>query len=82
MLSKDNYYKRNSGRGERSDNRKINKSTLYCDYCKSKWHTRDNFFKLHGYPDWYIGMGENKNKDGNKNSANRQKCQVGQEKLI
>lgn len=26
------------------------KSTFQCDYCKFKGHTRDNCYKLHGYP--------------------------------
>ncbi|KAL2932606.1 UDP-glucose 4-epimerase [Bienertia sinuspersici] len=26
----------------------------FCDHCKSKGHTRETCFKLHGFPDWHL----------------------------
>ncbi|KAK9125652.1 hypothetical protein Scep_014498 [Stephania cephalantha] len=31
----------------------INKDELYCNHCKMKRHTKENCFKLHGYPEWF-----------------------------
>lgn len=31
----------------------IKKDDRQCDHCKGIGHTRDNCFKIHGYPEWY-----------------------------
>lgn len=52
------------------DGKKQDNSSLYCDYCRSKGHTRDNSFKIHGYPEWYRKMGEGKGKNNTRHIAN------------
>lgn len=47
---------------EKNQQRKQDKMNLYCDYCKAKGHSRDTFFKLNGYPEWYKKIQENKGK--------------------
>nr|XP_033511211.1 uncharacterized protein LOC117275971 [Nicotiana tomentosiformis] len=44
--------KANSGNGNSSFKPKNNlgRSTLQCDYCHLKGHTKDTCYKLHGYP--------------------------------
>ncbi|KAL0284816.1 UNVERIFIED_CONTAM: hypothetical protein Sangu_2806900 [Sesamum angustifolium] len=32
---------------------KVDKRSLFCGHCKKTGHAKDNCFKLHGYPDWY-----------------------------
>jgi hypothetical protein len=32
---------------------KLDKSKLFCDYCKRSGHTKDVCFELHGYPPWW-----------------------------
>ncbi|XP_070015307.1 uncharacterized protein [Nicotiana sylvestris] len=40
-----------TNRGTNSrNNYKPRRGNLFCDYCNYKGHTRDNYFKLHGYP--------------------------------
>ncbi|XP_056698081.1 uncharacterized protein [Spinacia oleracea] len=45
---------------------KKEKMDRYCDYCKNKGHTKDQCFKLIGYPDWY----PKNSKNGVKMAAN------------
>ncbi|XP_021843649.2 uncharacterized protein [Spinacia oleracea] len=40
---------------------KKEKQGRLCDYCKAKSHTRDQCFKLIGYPDWYMDGNNSKN---------------------
>ncbi|XP_019228108.1 PREDICTED: uncharacterized protein LOC109209314 [Nicotiana attenuata] len=40
----------NNSNGSYKPRNTAGKSTVWCDYCKYKGHTRENCFKLHGYP--------------------------------
>lgn len=50
ILSKDQYQRKYAPKGDRYDGKKVDKGNLYCDYRKSKGHTREICFKLNGYP--------------------------------
>ncbi|KAL0431495.1 UNVERIFIED_CONTAM: Retrovirus-related Pol polyprotein from transposon RE2 [Sesamum radiatum] len=38
------------------------KRNHYCDYCEKTGHTRDTCFKIHGTPDWYKELTEQRRK--------------------
>ncbi|KAL2247639.1 UNVERIFIED_CONTAM: hypothetical protein Sindi_2616200 [Sesamum indicum] len=38
------------------------KRHMICDHCQKPGHTKDSCFKLHGIPDWYKEMGEQRRK--------------------
>ncbi|KAL0388059.1 UNVERIFIED_CONTAM: hypothetical protein Sradi_2687700 [Sesamum radiatum] len=38
------------------------KRSQYCDHCERKGHTRETCFKLHGTPDWYKELAEQRRK--------------------
>nr|XP_016468765.1 PREDICTED: uncharacterized protein LOC107791253 [Nicotiana tabacum] len=40
----------NNSNGSYKPRNTAGKSTVWCDYCKYKGHTRENCFKFHGYP--------------------------------
>ncbi|GAA0160211.1 hypothetical protein LIER_16815 [Lithospermum erythrorhizon] len=40
-----------------------------CDFCHSKGHVKESYFKLNGYPDWWIAKNQ-KDKPQNMKSAN------------
>ena len=43
-----------NNQGYRKDSRRP-KSAQFCDHCQKNGHTKDQCFKLVGYPDWYEG---------------------------
>ncbi|KAL2491417.1 Uncharacterized protein Adt_27045 [Abeliophyllum distichum] len=43
------------------------KACQHCDYCNMNGHTRSACFKIHGYPDWYKNLKEQKAKISNQN---------------
>lgn len=69
MISRDNIYKKSSGRFDRNDYRKQDKLNQYCEYCKVRGH-KDNCFKIHGFLEWYKKLQENKGKLGSIQTAN------------
>ncbi|XP_031282657.1 uncharacterized protein LOC116141274 [Pistacia vera] len=48
----------------------IKKSERHCDFCNNNRHTKETCFKLHGYPDWYKDLKEQKGKTQHKSYAN------------
>lgn len=40
----------------------IDKSTLYCNFCKNSGHTKDTCFCVHGFPSWHRLFGKPKPK--------------------
>ncbi|KAL0322067.1 UNVERIFIED_CONTAM: putative mitochondrial protein [Sesamum calycinum] len=41
----------------------IDKRSLVCDHCHKSGHSKDSCFKLHGIPDWYKNLPEQKKKE-------------------
>ncbi|KAL0315708.1 UNVERIFIED_CONTAM: hypothetical protein Sradi_5449000 [Sesamum radiatum] len=41
----------------------IDKRSLICDHCHKSGHSKDSCFKLHGIPDWYKTLPEQKKKE-------------------
>lgn len=50
-----------NGRGNTKKS-KEEKAKMICDYCQESGHEMSECFKLHGYPDWYIKLKEQKGK--------------------
>ncbi|KAJ0096195.1 hypothetical protein Patl1_16565 [Pistacia atlantica] len=48
----------------------IKKSERHCDFYNNNGHTKETCFKLHGYPDWYKDLKEQKGKTQHKTYAN------------
>ncbi|KAL0427143.1 UNVERIFIED_CONTAM: Copia protein [Sesamum latifolium] len=42
----------------------IDKRSQHCTHCLKPGHTKENCFKLHGFPDWYKTLVEQRRKDG------------------
>ncbi|KAL0368365.1 UNVERIFIED_CONTAM: Retrovirus-related Pol polyprotein from transposon RE1 [Sesamum calycinum] len=42
----------------------MDKKSQFCRHCDKSGHTRETCFKLHGYPEWYKTMQEQKKRDG------------------
>lgn len=62
LLAKDMLYKSENNRdfaisrNQNNGGRKCDsgrKEDRYCNHCKAPSHTRDRYFKLHGFSDWY-----------------------------
>ncbi|KAF7841340.1 putative ribonuclease H-like domain-containing protein [Senna tora] len=60
---------RNENFGRRTDDKKTNKNTKFCDHCNQNSHTREGCFKIIGFPDWYKDLKEQKKKAGKRNVA-------------
>ena len=45
-------------------------SKLFCEHCKKTRHTKDSYFELHGYPEWW-DKGKKSNKGKVANSSQR-----------
>ncbi|KAL0364197.1 UNVERIFIED_CONTAM: Retrovirus-related Pol polyprotein from transposon RE2 [Sesamum angustifolium] len=43
----------------------------FCEHCAKSGHTKDTCFKIHGTPDWYKDLVEQKRKDGNGSGSGR-----------
>ncbi|KAL2230846.1 UNVERIFIED_CONTAM: Retrovirus-related Pol polyprotein from transposon RE1 [Sesamum indicum] len=43
-----------------------NKRSLVCDYCNKQGHNKDSCFKLHGFPDWYKDLNEQKKRGSSR----------------
>ncbi|KAL0462231.1 UNVERIFIED_CONTAM: hypothetical protein Slati_0110700 [Sesamum latifolium] len=41
-----------------------NKRQQFCNQCNRSGHTRESCFKLHGYPDWYKTLMEQRQRNG------------------
>ncbi|KAJ0018682.1 hypothetical protein Pint_11289 [Pistacia integerrima] len=48
----------------------VKKSERHCDFYNNDGHTKETCFKLHGYPDWYKDLKEQKGKTQHKTYAN------------
>ncbi|KAL0391906.1 UNVERIFIED_CONTAM: Retrovirus-related Pol polyprotein from transposon RE1 [Sesamum radiatum] len=61
------------GRDQKQENfRKrdiMDKKSQFCSHCDKSGHTRETCFKLHGYPEWYKTMQEQKKRDGRNFNA-------------
>ncbi|KAL2229041.1 UNVERIFIED_CONTAM: Retrovirus-related Pol polyprotein from transposon RE1 [Sesamum indicum] len=44
----------------------FDKRHIICEHCQKSGHTKDSCFKLHGVPDWYREMGEQRKKSGGR----------------
>nr|DAD28311.1 TPA_asm: hypothetical protein HUJ06_029779 [Nelumbo nucifera] len=70
------FVKAPMGRGNHKKSNYNNKKNekyekLFCDHCNMGSHTRDTCFKLHGYPEWYKELKEQRGKvTGGRNVAN------------
>ncbi|KAL0385494.1 UNVERIFIED_CONTAM: Retrovirus-related Pol polyprotein from transposon RE1 [Sesamum radiatum] len=54
-------YKNNTGqRGFMKKRGTVDKRNMVCDYCNKTGHGRDTCFKLHGVPEWYRDLNEQK----------------------
>ena len=60
---------KNKFTGKREE-RKVNDSSVMCDYCHLSGHGRDKCFALHGYPDWHRLYGQPKPKVKGKTAMN------------
>lgn len=40
----------------------MDKKKLYCTHCKRDGHAKETCFKIHGYPEWYKGLMEQRGK--------------------
>ncbi|KAJ0031969.1 hypothetical protein Pint_13682 [Pistacia integerrima] len=47
----------------------VKKSERHCDFYNNDGHTKETCFKLHGYPDWYKDLKEQKGKTQHKTYA-------------
>ncbi|KAL0309999.1 UNVERIFIED_CONTAM: hypothetical protein Sradi_5942200 [Sesamum radiatum] len=47
----------------------MDKKSQFCSHCDKSGHTRETCFKLHGYPEWYKTMQEQKKRDGRNFNA-------------
>ncbi|KAF7843699.1 putative reverse transcriptase [Senna tora] len=47
-------------KGRNSKRRDSNKKDKHCDHCNAYGHTKDTYFKLHRYPQWYKELREKK----------------------
>ncbi|KAL0400307.1 UNVERIFIED_CONTAM: Retrovirus-related Pol polyprotein from transposon RE1 [Sesamum radiatum] len=47
----------------------FDKRFLNCDHCHRTGHTKENCFKLHGAPDWYKDLAEQRKRSGNGGRA-------------
>ncbi|KAL0316465.1 UNVERIFIED_CONTAM: Retrovirus-related Pol polyprotein from transposon RE2 [Sesamum radiatum] len=54
-----------SFRGDQKRRNFVDKRQLYCEHCAKSGHTKDKCFKIHGTPDWYKDLVEQKRKDVN-----------------
>lgn len=55
---------------KKEGSRQQDKLEKFCDHCKFTGHTRDTFFKLVGYPDWYKDPKDQRKKSGGRPYAN------------
>lgn len=61
-----------NNQGHKKDNRRL-RNTRFCDHYQKNGHTKDQCFKLVGYPDWYEGpRGSVKARKSNGFAANVQ----------
>lgn len=42
----------------------LDRKQLYCDNCEMTGHMRDTCFKIHGYPEWYKELHDQRKKKG------------------
>ncbi|XP_011079206.1 uncharacterized protein LOC105162783 [Sesamum indicum] len=42
------------------------KRSLVCDYCNKQGHNKDSCFKLHGFPDWYKDLNEQRKRGSSR----------------
>ncbi|KAL0366871.1 UNVERIFIED_CONTAM: hypothetical protein Sradi_3577200 [Sesamum radiatum] len=49
----------------------IDKRQQYCEHCAKSGHTKDTSFKIHGTPDWYKDLIEQKRKDAGGSGSGR-----------
>ncbi|XP_070041554.1 uncharacterized protein [Nicotiana tomentosiformis] len=77
LSSRENNNGNNTGGGNTSyktrNNYNYGRFALQCDYCKLKGHTRDNCYKLHGYPPDF----KYRKKRGTPNTYANNVCSVG-----
>lgn len=59
-----------AGNGKKEGYKQSDRQDKYYDHCKFSGHTRDNYFKLIGYPEWYTELQEQNRKDTGKYYAN------------
>ncbi|KAL0451737.1 UNVERIFIED_CONTAM: hypothetical protein Slati_1151800 [Sesamum latifolium] len=50
-----------SGRFDRKN--KVDKRSLFCAHCKKIGHAKEHCLKLHGYPDWYKDLMDQKGRN-------------------
>lgn len=46
------------------------KEDRYCDHCKVQVHLKETYFKLNGYPEWYVKLMKNKKEKKNAKHVN------------
>ncbi|KAL0462062.1 UNVERIFIED_CONTAM: hypothetical protein Slati_0093800 [Sesamum latifolium] len=70
MLSKTYGYENNTGQ-KNTLRRKgpQDKRHLVCEYCHKAGHNKDTYFRLHGVPEWYKELNEQKKRGGNGGRA-------------
>ncbi|KAL0285671.1 UNVERIFIED_CONTAM: Retrovirus-related Pol polyprotein from transposon RE1 [Sesamum angustifolium] len=71
-LSVTAYLTKENKRGSNAVQKKklfIDKRSLVCDLCHKSGHSKDSCFKLHGIPDWYKNLPEQKKESGVKGFA-------------
>ncbi|KAL0416181.1 UNVERIFIED_CONTAM: Retrovirus-related Pol polyprotein from transposon RE1, partial [Sesamum latifolium] len=47
----------------------VDKRNLICEHCRKLGHTKDTCFKIHGVPDWYKDLSDQRKKPGLTNRA-------------
>ncbi|KAL0310336.1 UNVERIFIED_CONTAM: Retrovirus-related Pol polyprotein from transposon RE2 [Sesamum calycinum] len=60
-----------SFRGDQKRRNFVDKRQLYCEHCAKSGHIKDTCFKIHGTPDWYTDLVEQKRKDVNGTGSSR-----------
>ncbi|KAL0358382.1 UNVERIFIED_CONTAM: hypothetical protein Sangu_0687600 [Sesamum angustifolium] len=61
-------------RGNQYKGNIIDKRQQYCTYCDRSGHTKDTCFKIHGTPDWYKDLVEQKRRDYGAQGRNFTAC--------
>lgn len=69
-MCREQFQRKYGDKGDKNDNKKLDKSNPFCDFCKAKGHMKDTCFKLHGYYEWFKMISEGRGKSGSKYTAN------------